>query len=76
MIYDYENHDILKFSFCFPNNTMNAETNKLDWTLVDIRIERFQDFLNSMYLILKSRSFNYSMPKEGSSRVISERNSM
>ena len=39
---------------------------------------RFQDFLKSIGLILEfnSRSLNYSMPKEGSSGVIGERNSM
>ena len=43
-----------------------------------LELQRFQDFLNKYgpHFIFDSRSFNYSMPIEGSSGVIGERNSM
>ena len=44
-------------------------TSKFDWMLGDLIIDKLSSFLNTMGLILNSRSFNYSMPKERSSGV-------
>ena len=54
-----------------------VKTSKFDWTPKK-DFKRFQNFLNSMGLILEfnSRSLNYSMPKEGSCGVIGKRNSI
>ena len=54
------------------------KTSKFDWTLDNIRIEKISRFLeqHGLHFEFDSRSFNYRMPKEGSSGVIGERNSM
>ena len=70
MISDYEKHNILKFSLLFLiTKLIQKQRSKLDWTLDDNGIERLLAFLNSMDLIMNSRSFNYFVAKEGSSGV-------
>ena len=55
-----------------------GKTSKFDWTPDDITIEKMSRFLewHMPHLKLDSRSFNYSIPKEGSSEVVGERNPM
>ena len=54
-----------------------TKTSKFDWTPNDIRIEKISRFLeqHGTHFEFDSRTFNYSMPKEGSSGVIGENNS-
>ena len=54
------------------------ETSKFDWTLDDVRIETISRFLeqHGPHFKLNPKSFNYSLPKERSSGITVERNSM
>ena len=56
-----------------PNS---LRTRKFDWTPGNIRIEKISRFLekHGPHSEFNSRSFSSSMPKEGSSTVIGERN--
>ena len=57
-------------------NAKSTETSKFDWMLDYIRKERISRFLEQHWphFEFDSRSFNYSMPKEGKNGVIGERN--
>lgn len=70
-----KNHKADTLNVMLPNY---FETSKVDWMLNNIKIENISRFLEQYgpHFELNSRTFNCSMPKEGNSGLICERNFM